>query len=554
MALLLRPRRPATLAIGDVGQDQVEEVDILQPLRRRAARTSAGRSSRATQPFDPARPGPDPATAAVVHVLEHDGSGNCSITGGYVVRDPGLPTLFGRYVYADLCAGQLRSFVPDSAGARRQALGPSVSTADLVRRGQRRPDLRDLARRARLPARRGLSAAACSSVSASRADRARSRSRRRRSAGARRRVPRSGAGDVELEQVGTLRPAGLRHSARRAVPTGSLFVVEQRGADQGASTASGARARPSSTSPARSASGGERGLLSVAFAPDYAKSGLFYVYYTDRGGDIEIDEFRAPPGDRARDRGSRRAGARDPPLASSRTTTAASSSSAPTATSTSAPATAAAPATRARTPRTTAACSASCCGSTRPGRRAALRDPARQPIRRRGGPRRDLRHRAAQPVALLVRPRDRRVVIGDVGQDRCEEIDYDDRRSAARRELRLGPRSRATTATTPGREPAADHVPTKPIFDYSQRRRQLRGHRRLRRPRPARCRARGPLRLRRLLRRRAAQPDPRPRRRPRRRPLGLGAPTVSSFGDRRRAATSTSRRCDGPRVSRLVPG
>ncbi len=27
-------------------------------------------------------------------------------------------------------------------------------------------------------------------------------------------------------------------------------------------------------------SGGERGLLSMAFAPDYATSGRFYVYYT----------------------------------------------------------------------------------------------------------------------------------------------------------------------------------------------------------------------------------------------------------------------------------
>lgn len=38
--------------------------------------------------------------------------------------------------------------------------------------------------------------------------------------------------------------------------------------------------------------GGERGLLSIAFPPGYRKSGRFYVYYTDRNGDIRIDEFR----------------------------------------------------------------------------------------------------------------------------------------------------------------------------------------------------------------------------------------------------------------------
>jgi hypothetical protein len=38
--------------------------------------------------------------------------------------------------------------------------------------------------------------------------------------------------------------------------------------------------------------GGERGLLSLAFAPDYATSGLFYVYYTRTGdGAIQVDEF-----------------------------------------------------------------------------------------------------------------------------------------------------------------------------------------------------------------------------------------------------------------------
>ena len=40
--------------------------------------------------------------------LSHD-DGNCSVTGGYVVRDPALPALRGRYVYGDFCKGQLRS-------------------------------------------------------------------------------------------------------------------------------------------------------------------------------------------------------------------------------------------------------------------------------------------------------------------------------------------------------------------------------------------------------------------------------------------------------------
>ena len=52
---------------------------------------------------------------------------------------------------------------------------------------------------------------------------------------------------------------------------------------------------------------GERGLLSMAFAPDYADSGLFYVYFTRGDGDIVVRQYRRSAGnaDRA-DSGSGR--------------------------------------------------------------------------------------------------------------------------------------------------------------------------------------------------------------------------------------------------------
>lgn len=42
--------------------------------------------------------------------------------------------------------------------------------------------------------------------------------------------------------------------------------------------------------------GMEQGLLGLAFAPDYARSGRFYVNYTGRDGDTRIVELRARPG------------------------------------------------------------------------------------------------------------------------------------------------------------------------------------------------------------------------------------------------------------------
>jgi glucose/arabinose dehydrogenase len=57
---------------------------------------------------------------------------------------------------------------------------------------------------------------------------------------------------------------------------------------------------------------GERGLLSMAFDPNYATNGLFYVFFTDSGsagaalGDIQIDEFRVSGDPNVANPGSRR--------------------------------------------------------------------------------------------------------------------------------------------------------------------------------------------------------------------------------------------------------
>src|SRR5215212_4407024 len=46
----------------------------------------------------------------------------------------------------------------------------------------------------------------------------------------------------------------------------------------------------------RVTTGGESGLLSMAFARDYSSSRRFYVYYTDREGFLQIDQFEADAG------------------------------------------------------------------------------------------------------------------------------------------------------------------------------------------------------------------------------------------------------------------
>jgi glucose/arabinose dehydrogenase len=46
--------------------------------------------------------------------------------------------------------------------------------------------------------------------------------------------------------------------------------------------------------------GGEQGMLSMAFAPDYQDSGLAYLSYTDRRGSLRIVEYGHQPGDETR--------------------------------------------------------------------------------------------------------------------------------------------------------------------------------------------------------------------------------------------------------------
>ncbi|HEX7001832.1 MAG TPA: PQQ-dependent sugar dehydrogenase [Trueperaceae bacterium] len=69
-----------------------------------------------------------------------------------------------------------------------------------------------------------------------------------------------------------------------------LFVVEQAGTIS--VLQDGAKVTPPFLDIRdRVASGGERGLLGLAFPSDFADSGLFYVYYTDQNGDSVLSRF-----------------------------------------------------------------------------------------------------------------------------------------------------------------------------------------------------------------------------------------------------------------------
>ena len=95
----------------------------------------------------------------------------------------------------------------------------------------------------------------------------------------------------------TLVASGLESPVDLQTPAGDrnrVFILEQAGRirilKQGSLLAA-----PFLDIVARVGSGGERGLLGLAFHPRYAENGRFFVNYTDRPGDTHIAEFRATP-------------------------------------------------------------------------------------------------------------------------------------------------------------------------------------------------------------------------------------------------------------------
>ncbi len=73
--------------------------------------------------------------------------------------------------------------------------------------------------------------------------------------------------------------------------TRRVFVVEQGGTIRLLSGGKRVR-RPFLDISSDVTAGGEQGLLGLAFAPDYARSRLFYVYFTGRDGNEKVQEFR----------------------------------------------------------------------------------------------------------------------------------------------------------------------------------------------------------------------------------------------------------------------
>jgi glucose/arabinose dehydrogenase len=112
-----------------------------------------------------------------------------------------------------------------------------------------------------------------------------------------------GRGGIRKHKIGNF--AAPTYVAHAPGAPRFLYVVEQRGTIRVVRKGR-VLGRPFLDIRRRVSSGGERGLLSIAFDPRYQRNHLLYAYYTNDRGKIEIDEFHARFNTRATKRSRRR--------------------------------------------------------------------------------------------------------------------------------------------------------------------------------------------------------------------------------------------------------
>ncbi|HMJ73355.1 MAG TPA: PQQ-dependent sugar dehydrogenase [Solirubrobacterales bacterium] len=120
-------RLSGAMVIADVGQNAREEIDYVpSPAPGVVGGNGNNYGWNCREGFS-AYPEPGASCAGASgfaepvfdypHADPGDGMAHgCSITGGYVARDSSLGDLYGRYVYADYCVGEIRSLVLPATG------------------------------------------------------------------------------------------------------------------------------------------------------------------------------------------------------------------------------------------------------------------------------------------------------------------------------------------------------------------------------------------------------------------------------------------------------
>jgi glucose/arabinose dehydrogenase len=123
-------RQTHDLYIADVGQSNVEEVDVA-PASSTGGENYGWNIMEGNQCYPPGVSSCNQAglTLPVVTYTHSDG---CSITGGYVYRGAALPALQGQYFYSDYCSHFIRSFHWENGQVSAETEWPTLDPGDNV--------------------------------------------------------------------------------------------------------------------------------------------------------------------------------------------------------------------------------------------------------------------------------------------------------------------------------------------------------------------------------------------------------------------------------------
>ncbi|MDH3225586.1 MAG: PQQ-dependent sugar dehydrogenase [Thermoleophilia bacterium] len=113
------------LWIGDVGQDQIEEIDRILATTAGAGTNFGWNRFEGNSAFDPQ--GRDvTGGAATPPVSQYSHDDGCSVTGGHVYRGVAVPDLDGRYVFGDFCTGRIWTLNADGDPGRPQEITDAI--------------------------------------------------------------------------------------------------------------------------------------------------------------------------------------------------------------------------------------------------------------------------------------------------------------------------------------------------------------------------------------------------------------------------------------------
>ncbi|MEO7987546.1 MAG: PQQ-dependent sugar dehydrogenase [Gemmatimonadales bacterium] len=123
-------RATGDLYIGDVGQNQWEEVDVSPAAEGGGRGVNFGWNiMEGLHCFASAT---CEQSGLALPVLEYSHDDGCSVTGGYVYRGAAIPALQGFYFYADYCGGWVRSFRYQGGQATEPFNWPSLAPGGSV--------------------------------------------------------------------------------------------------------------------------------------------------------------------------------------------------------------------------------------------------------------------------------------------------------------------------------------------------------------------------------------------------------------------------------------